>query len=381
VNGKLTFDAAPPPGTVNFGVGQPSADLLPADLVRQAADAFLDRARPGELNYGERQGDASFRTALAGFLSSEYGAPVTAGSLFVSTGSSQALDYVCARFTRPGDTVIVEEPSYFLAFQIFRDHGLRIVPVPTDGDGMDVTALEDVLTRTRPALLYTIPSFHNPGGQSLSAGRRRRVAELSREHDFVVAADEVYQLLWYGRPPPPAMGTLLGTGNILSLGSFSKIMAPGLRLGWIQAAPALMEVLVDSGAVNSGGSLNQFTSIVMREAIERGLQTAFLERLRKAYAGRVEAMDAALREHLGGRARWQRPGGGYFFWLELDAAVDTAALREQAARFEVGFQPGTNFSSRGALGNCLRLSFAHYGEAEIRDGISRLARLLDAAGL
>jgi len=379
VNGKLTFDAAPPPGTVNFGVGQPSADLLPAGLVQQAADAFLEHARPGELNYGERQGDASFRASLAGFLSSEYAAPVTAGSLFVSTGSSQALDYVCQRFTQPGDTVVVEEPSYFLAFQIFRDHGLRIVPVPTDADGMDIAALENVLTRTRPALLYTIPSFHNPGGQSLSAERRRRIAQLSREHDFVVAADEVYQLLWYERPPPPAMGTLLETGNIVSLGSFSKIMAPGLRLGWIQAAPALMEVLVDSGAINSGGSMNQFTSIVMREAIEHGLQTAFLQRLRTTYAGRVDAMDTALREHLGERARWLRPGGGYFFWLELDESVDTAALREQAARFKVGFQPGGNFSSTGALNNCLRLSFAHYHEDEIRDGIVRLARLFDAA--
>ncbi|MDX1380176.1 MAG: PLP-dependent aminotransferase family protein [Xanthomonadales bacterium] len=379
MNRKLTFDTAPPPGTVNFGVGQPSADLLPASLVRQAADAFLEHAGPGELNYGERQGDASFRAALAGFLSSEYAAPVTAGSLFVSTGSSQALDYVCARFTQPGDTVVVEEPSYFLAFQIFRDHGLRILPVPTDADGMVVAALEEVLTRTRPALLYTIPSFHNPGGQSLSAGRRRRIAQLSREHDFVVAADEVYQLLWYERPPPPAMGTLLEAGNILSLGSFSKIMAPGLRLGWIQAAPALMEVLVDSGAVNSGGSMNQFTSIVMREAIEQGLQAAFLQRLRTTYARRVEAMDTALREQVGDRARWLRPGGGYFYWLELDESVDTAALREHAARFEVGFQPGVNFSSRGALRNCLRLSFAHYPEDEIRDGVGRLARLFDEA--
>lgn len=375
---KLTFDTAPPPGTINFGIGQPSGDLLPADLIRQAADAFLACARPADLNYGERQGDASFRAALAGFLSTEYGAPVDAGSLFATTGSSQALDYVCARFTQPGDVVVVEEPSYFLAFRIFQDHGLDIVPVPLDDDGMDLDRLEEVLTRTRPRLVYTIPSFHNPGGQSLTAGRRRRLVELSRQRDFIVAADEVYQLLWYDQPPPPAMGTMIGSGNVLSLGSFSKIMAPGLRLGWVQAAPHLMERLLDSGAVNSGGSFNQFTSLVMREAIQHGLQAAFLLRLRQAYARRVEAMDSALHEHLGGRARWLRPGGGYFFWLQLDESVDTAALRAEAPRFEVGFQPGANFSPRGALNNCLRLSFAFYHEEEIRDGVARLARLLDA---
>jgi len=375
---KLTFETASPPGTINFGIGQPSADLLPADLIRKAADAFLEHAQPAELNYGERQGDRSFRRVLARFLGSEYGAAVDAESLFVTTGSSQALDYVCARFTRPGDVVVVEEPSYFLAFQIFRDHGLEIVPVPLDAHGMRLDALEQVLGEHRPALLYTIPSFHNPGGQSLAADRRRRIAELSREHGFVVAADEVYQLLWYERPPPAAMGTLTGTGNVLSLGSFSKIMAPGLRLGWIQAAPALMERLLDSGAINSGGSFNQFTSIIMREAIESGQQTAFLQRLRQTYADRVEAMDTTLQRHFAGRARWLRPGGGYFFWLEFDRDVDTAALREAAPAHEIGFQPGVNFSPRAALGNCLRLSFAHYREDEIREGIERLARLFES---
>jgi DNA-binding transcriptional MocR family regulator len=380
MNSKLTFDTAPPPGTINFGIGQPSGDLLPAGLIRSACDGFLADALPAELNYGERQGERSFREALAGFLQAEYGTVVDTESLFVTTGSSQALDYVCARFTQPGDVVITEEPSYFLAFQIFRDHGLDIVPVPVDGHGMDIDRLEEVLTRTKPRLVYTIPSFHNPGGHSLSERRRRRLAELSREHDFVVAADEVYQLLWYERPPPPAMGTMIDEGNILSLGSFSKIMAPGLRLGWIQTAPDQMERLLDSGAINSGGSFNQFTSMVMREAIESGLQADFLQQLRTAYANRVEAMDSALQRHLSGHARWLRPGGGYFFWLELEESVDASVLRARASDYEVGFQPGTNFSPRGHLANCLRLSFAHYGEEQIRDGISRLARLLDNWG-
>ena len=374
---KITFDVAGDPDTINFGIGQPSEDLLPVGLMRSAAEGFLAEASPQELNYGERQGDAAFRRALAGLLSDEYAAKVEADSLFVTAGNSQALDFVCALFTRPGDTVIVEEPSYFLAFHIFEDHGLNIVPVPLDGDGMDMDLLETVLKRTNPTLLYTIPSYQNPRGQSMSAERRRRLADLSREHDFIIAADEVYQMLWYREPPPPALGTLAERGNILSLGSFSKILAPGLRLGWIQTSQPLMERLLDSGVINSGGSFNHFTSLVVREAIEHGLQRAFLEQLREIYTRRVEVMDEALQMHFHGRARWQKPRGGYFFWLEFDDGIDTAALRAAADQYQTGFQPGQNSSSRGALKNCLRLSFAHYGEDDIREGIRRLERLFE----
>jgi len=377
---KVTFDVAGDPDSINFGIGQPSLDLLPVELLRKAADAFLANASPQDLNYGERQGDAAFRSALAGFLSAEYGATVSADSLFVTAGNSQALDFVCSVFTRPGDTVIVEEPSYFLAFRIFEDHGLNIVPVPLDEEGISIDRLENVLARTKTALLYTIPSFQNPCGRSLSVSRRRRLAELSREFDFVVVADEVYQMLWYDAPPPPALGTLIGDGKILSLGSFSKILAPGLRLGWIQTSDGLMERLLESGVINSGGSFNQFTSLVVREAIERGLQAPFVERLRAAYARRVEVMDQSLRQHFGKNARWHKPGGGYFFWLEFEEGFDATALRTAANDYRTGFQPGQNSSSQGKLKNCLRLSFAHYSEDEIREGIERLARLVQARG-
>jgi 2-aminoadipate transaminase len=374
---KVTFDIAGDPDVINFGIGQPSGDLLPVELVRTAAERFLRSAEPRELNYGDRPGDSTFREALAGFLTGEYGAQVAADDLFVTAGNSQALDFVCSRFTRPGDTVIVEEPSYFLAFKIFTDHGLDIVPVPLDQHGMDIDALEAVLKRTKPTLLYTIPSFQNPGGQSMSAARRRRLAELSREHDFVVVADEVYQMLWYDSPPPPALGTLTNRGHVLSLGSFSKILAPGMRLGWIQAAEPLMQRLLDSGVINSGGSFNQFTSLVVREALKSGLQAAFVQQLRETYARRVDVMDQALQTHFGGRARWRKPCGGYFFWLEFGAGMDTTALRAQADDYQTGFQPGQNSSSGGGLKNCLRLSFAHYGEEDIRAGVERLGQLFD----
>ena len=208
--------------------------------------------------------------------------------------------------------------------------------------------------------------------------------ELSRRHDFFIVADEVYQLLHYGEPPPPALGSrvreLGADGRVLSLGSFSKILAPGLRLGWIQAAPRQVERLLAHGTVRSGGSLNHFTSHVVRHAIELGLQDRHLAFLRTAYRARVHAMDRALHEHLGDLACWQRPEGGYFFWLELDPARDTRPLRPRAMERATGFQPGTVFSCRGGLRHCLRLSFAHYGEADIATGIARLAGVLRGAG-
>lgn len=373
---KVTFDGEAPAGVINLGIGQPSADLLPVDLLRKACGDFLEVVQPQELNYGEKQGDIRFRESLADFLSLAYGAEVTPGSLFLTTGNSQAIDFVCERFTRPGDTVFVEQPSYFLAFEIFKDHGLNIVSIPMDPDGLVIEALEHALERSKPALLYTIPSFSNPGGQTMTASRRERLVDLSREHDFVIAADEVYQMLPYFGDVPPALGTMIERGNVASMGTFSKIMAPGLRLGWLQASQHLMDIALESGWVNSGGSVNHVTSHIVRHAIDMGLQESFIDHLRRSYRGRVLAMEESLEEHLRGHARWVRPDGGYFFWLEMNADINARKLRSKSFDFGVGFQPGEIFTSTGDCKNFIRLSFAHYGEDDIREGVGRLARLL-----
>ncbi len=373
---RVTFDGAPAAGSINFGVGQPSADLLPVDLIRTAADDYLRNALPVELNYGEKQGDPRFRETLASFLSKGYGETVTARSLFVTAGASQALDLVCSQFTKPNDTIFVEEPTYFLAFRILSGHGLNIVGIPVDEDGLDIDRLEVELRKKRPRLLYTIPSFHNPAGCTMSSARREKLVELSRKHDFLIVADEVYRLLSYYDRPPATLGSLAESGTILSLGSFSKILAPGLRLGWIQTSPQLVERLIANGVVNGGGCLNHFTSNVVRHAIELGLQEAHLTRLRETYRRRVETMDLALHEHLEGAASWRRPAGGYYFWLELAETINATELRSRATEYQTGFQPGEYFSSRGGLRNCLRLSVAHYDDAAIREGVPRLAALL-----
>ena len=179
-----TFDGAPEQGTINFSVGQPSADLLPLKLLQGACERYFAGAQPLELNYGERQGDARFRAALAAFLRDAGGGDVDPQSLMLTGGISQALDFACSRLTRPGDTVFVEEPSYPYAFPIFRDHGLKIVGIPLDGDGMDLAECERQLAQHHPKLLYTIPAYNNPTGQTLGQERRERLVELSREARF-----------------------------------------------------------------------------------------------------------------------------------------------------------------------------------------------------
>jgi DNA-binding transcriptional MocR family regulator len=227
--------------------------------------------------------------------------------------------------------------------------------------------------------LYTIPAYNNPTGQTMSRERRERLVALSRKHGFIIAADEVYQLLHHGTQPPPSFGTLIEQGNVLSFGSFSKILAPGLRLGWIQTNAELMGVLTASGVLVSGGNFNHFTSHIVRQLIEGGELISFVAQLRKNYAARAEAMDKALHTHLADIATWQKPQGGYFFWLTLPAHIDTEDLQAAAREAGTGFLSGTTCSTAGGLRNCLRLSFAHYTVPDIHDGIGRLARALRAA--
>jgi 2-aminoadipate transaminase len=373
----VTFDGAPPPGTINFGVGQPSADLLPVEVVREAMQSFLAEAQPFDLNYGVPRGDTRFLDALAAFLTENYGVVASPDSLFATGGNSQAMSLVSTVFAKPGDTVFVEEPSYFLAFKIFRDHHLNIVGIPMDDDGPNMDELEAALGQHSPAFFYTIPSYHNPTGLSSSAERRQKVVELARSHNLLVVADEPYQLLYYYGDPPPAYGTMIDSDIVISLGSYSKILAPAMRLGWIQTSEALIQRILRIGLIHSGGCINHISSHVARHAMTRGLLDAHLEKLRDTYRGRVEAMDAALKEHFDGIAEWTRPDGGYFFWLRFEEGIDTAPMKDKALKLETGFTAGTLFSGEHQLRNYLRLSFAHYSESDIHEGVARLRLLFD----
>ena len=297
----------------------------------------------------------------------------------VTAGASQALDLVCTRFTKPGDTIFVEEPTYFLALDVFRDHGLQVIGIPIDGDGLRTDALEDALTRHTPALLYTIPSFQNPTGVTMSAARREALVAISRAHDLLIVADEVYHLLDFGAAPPRPLASYAQDAGVLAFGSFSKICAPGLRLGWIHSAPARLQTLMRSGLVQSGGGLNPFTSGVVRSLLDLGLADTALDALRAMYKERSAMLCRALRDKLP-TATFIEPRGGYFVWVELPNDMHAAALWPCAKAEGVTFHPGGRFISRDGFAQAMRLSFAHYDAPTLVDGAERLARAMVGYG-
>ncbi len=363
-----------PSGTIDLGLGDPQLSTLPLELIRTAARSRLERGDRAFLQYGVQQGDGRFRQALAGFLSRSYGAPVDPERLFITNGASGALDLVCSLYTQPGDTVFVEEPSYFLALKMLKDHGLRLVPVETDADGLSIESLEQRLAQVHPKFLYTVPTFQNPSGRTLSRERRQRLAALSRERDFLVVADEVYHGLAYAAPPPPALALFTEAGNVISLGSFSKILAPGLRLGWVQSDAGRIERLANCGLLESGGGLNPFASAIAGEILESGGLEANLARLISVHRARIAAMHTSLRKHLP-QAEYSPPQGGYFFWVRLPG-VDTIRLQMKAREFEVDFRPGPLFSSRDGLHEYLRVCFVFNEAEQSEEGLARLGRCL-----
>ncbi len=363
-----------PPGMIDFAAGQPSPALLPLALLRKAAANRLTGNDAPFLAYGAEQGDGYFRAALAGFLSEHYHVPVDADELFVTAGASMGLDLLCTLFAVPGDTIFVEEPSYFLALRIFADHHLKIISLPMDAGGLIIEALEEKLTRHRPAFLYTIPTFHNPSSVTLEARRRERLVELSRKYNFLIIADEVYHLLNYApEPPPPPLASFINSDTVLALGSFSKILAPGLRLGWVQAGPQLLKRIIGCGLLDSGGGLNPFASALVRSALEMGLQRTQLTTLKATYSERKVALSKALKEYLPDTVRFIEPDGGFFIWLVFPDGVDTVPLGVEARRKHVGYLPGVKFSSARGLKNCARLSFSYFDIPQLVEGARRLA--------
>jgi DNA-binding transcriptional MocR family regulator len=371
-------------GVIDLGVGQPDASVFPVDALRRAADrCFTGEAPDAFLQYGAEHGDGTHRLELATYLTSAYGIPIQPEHLFTTNGNSQALDLVCAVFTRPGDVVIVEEPTYFLALDILADHGLTVVGVPIDDEGIAVDLLESALGEIyeggrRAGFIYTIPASQNPTGITATAGRRASLVEIANRYRTLVVADEVYQLLSYDGPDIPPMSAWVGHGNVVSLGTFSKILAPGLRLGWVHGTPEVVDRLAASGLVLSGGGLNPATSALVTEVIRSGDLTSHVEFLCAEYRRRVDVMDRTLRATMPEGVTWHRPDGGYFFWLRLPDGTDGAELRRRASLADVDVRQGILFSSQGAQQRFIRLSISYYRDEDIVEGVTRLGGVMSA---
>lgn len=365
-----------PPDMIHLGIGQPSSSLLPLKEMEQAAAHCLSKKNSFFLAYGEAQGNEAFRQTLAQFLTSQYPNSVSARDLFITNGNSQALDFICTLFTNPGDTVLVEEPSYYLALKIFADRRLNIVSIPVDEKGIDTDLLQQKLETLKPAFLYTIPVYHNPSGVTLSMKRRKQLVQISAHNNLLVIADEVYHFLNYLDDPPLPMGTWKDQCPVISLGSFSKILAPGLRLGWIQTNQDMAKKMSKSGLVVSGGGLNPFVSEIVNSFITLGTLKTNIKTLKDIYHKRLETFYDRLGQDLPENAVFHKPKGGYFIWVKLPGPIDTKLLRPTARKHHVDFMPGHMFSNTDRLKNYMRLSFAFYDEKELEQGSKRLGQVI-----
>lgn len=365
-----------PPGYIDLGLGDPQFSLLPQDLLRQAAEERLGQNDPGFLQYGAERGDGTFLHSLAKFLSHGYLYPVEPDGLFITNGASMGLHLICTLFTKPGDTVFVEEPTYFLALRIFADHELRLVPIRTDENGLVTEHLEEKLAESRPKFLYIIPTYQNPTGRTLPLDRRQRLVSLSSQYDFLVVADEVYHFLGYSGQTPRPFAAETGAGKVISVGSFSKILAPGLRLGWIQADEKIIHRFINCGLLDSGGGMNPFTSAIVCQVLETGGLERNISKLVDIYRSRVAVMDAMLHKYLPD-VEYVLPKGGYFFWIRLPNRINSTDLQRRAEDFKVGFRPGTLFSCQGGMQEYIRLSYVFYEPDELEQGVLRLKRSLE----
>jgi DNA-binding transcriptional MocR family regulator len=369
----------PPEDFIDLGIGNPDNSLLPLNLLQRSVDSFFTTEDKRPLQYGYAQGDGYFREALGNYLSKAYGMVVDPSLLFVTTGASPALDLLCSLFTQPDDIVFVEEPTYFLALRIFNDHRLKVVPIPRNDDDLFIEILEKKAIELNPKLIYIIPTFQNPSGHTFSERQREKIISLAQRRNIILVADEVYHLLAYDQlPPKPLAAYAESVEQIISVNSFSKILAPGIRLGWIQAHTNIINRLVDSGLLESGGGLSPFSSALIRHLIESGDLEENIKNLRQEYSIRLDAMGVAILRYLP-ESRWVLPQGGFFFWIRLPG-IDGTELRNRAKKHKVGLRQGQLFSSQRGLKEFIRLSFCFYPPNEIDEGIFRLNKCLKSLG-
>eukprot|EP01029_Cantina_marsupialis_P029344 TRINITY_DN780141_c0_g1_i1.p1 TRINITY_DN780141_c0_g1~~TRINITY_DN780141_c0_g1_i1.p1 ORF type:complete len:428 (-),score=117.07 TRINITY_DN780141_c0_g1_i1:99-1382(-) len=372
-------------GSINFGCGQPSPSLLP---LKEFQEACFDRfAKVGNeslfLQYGNAQGYKDFRQDLSEFLKDDYKMNVDPDTLFVTSGISQAIHLVASAYLKPKSTIFVEDPTYFLAKGIFNEAvaDVNIIGIPVDENGMKMDIVQQYLDDgIIPDMIYTIPVFQNPCGVHLSKSNREEMVKMAYEHDFLILADEPYQMLSYFDEDVPACMASFDEGGdrVIALGSFSKILAPGLRLGWLQASEKHIKRLQGHGVLFSGGGLNPVMSGFVHSCIQTGILTDHISNLKSVYGERVRVLCDSLRKYIPD-AEFYEPSGGYFVWVELPKHIETTRLLMEFCKPNgIEFAPGRRCAMSDKLSNCLRLSFAFYNSEEIEMGIQRLAECIEA---
>jgi 2-aminoadipate transaminase len=367
------------PYIVELGVGQPDPELLPRKAIEQATTAALESGWT-PLAYGANAGPESLLSQLSRRISAAE-REVSLDEIIVTGGNSQALDELCTLLAQPGDAVLVESPSYNLALEILRDHHLTLVPVPFDEEGLVPMAVGEVASSlrqkgVRPAFLYTIPTFHNPTGISLTLPRRHELLEVAASVDLPIVEDDVYRDLVYDGAAPPSLWALDRSDVVIRIGTFSKILAPGLRVGWMTAPRAIIGQLANDGLRMSGGGVSHFSAMTAGELMAAHELEPHLESLRSVYRERRDALSAAFNDLIP-EAEHQLPAGGYFLWLRLPGSIDTEALLVAAEGAGVAYVPGQRFYIDRSHSAELRVSFSMYSVDRLHDGVAHLREALD----
>jgi DNA-binding transcriptional MocR family regulator len=368
---------AVPSDIISLAYGMPDPILFPtAGLAAAAEEALRDPARYAvALQYSNVGGNPLLLTELGQKLEAEEGRPVEAGSLAMTNGSSQAIALVVQALAAPGDVCLCEAPTFLGTIHHIRFQGVRTVPVALDDEGLEVEALEGKIQQlesagTPPRFLYTIPTFNNPAGVTMSLARRRALLDIVARHGVPVIEDDAYRDLRFEGEPVPTLHALDRDGLVVRLGTFSKIVAPGVRLGFVLADPAVIERVL---AFKAEGSTNGFASMVVGTFMKTGGLAAHIQTLRTAYRARRDAMYEALAREMPAGVTWTRTEGGFFLWLTLPSKTDMTKVHARAAEERVVALAGTECFPDGRGTHNLRLSFSLQPADLIAEGIRRLA--------
>jgi len=372
------------PGIISFAGGFPDPAMFDVEGIREASNAALANEPGAALQYGATEGYQPLREQLAAFMTSKGSQNLTADNLIVTTGSQQALDLLGKTMISPGDKVIVEGPTFLATIQCFRLYGAHLISAPIDANGVQVDKLEALIAEHKPKLVYLIPTFGNPSGAMLSLERRKQVLELAVRYQTLVVEDDPYGDLYFQDAPPPSLlalsHTVPGSRDWLAhCGSLSKVLSPGLRVGWLVAPPDLLGKATMCKQF-SDAHTSTFAQATAAQYLKAGRMPATLARVRSVYAQRAEAMGEALRRELGAAIEFVPPQGGLFVWARLTGAggksTDGAALAQRAIEKGVAFVPGVPFYATNPDRATLRLSFATADPQKIAEGVARLGQAL-----
>jgi 2-aminoadipate transaminase len=382
------FTKPPVPVTYDFDQGVPAPELYPLDDLVHYAAAALDKFGPSACAYvgGEgyeelSYGSAGLRQVLADRIRQRQGRDVGPQGVMLFNGSAQGLATLAATFCEPGDGVVVEALSFPFMVGYLASTGAELATVPLDHEGMDVDALEKVLDGfdergVRPKLVYTIPTYQVPTGTCLSLTRREQLVDLVRRRGVILVEDNCYYDIHYEQPPPPTLFSLDDSGLVLQSDSFSKILAPGLRMGWVTGVPAAIAAVAK---VRQDLGVSQWLARALELYVADGKLDVHIESLRAAYRRKRDIALAALREHCAPWVRFQVPQGGIYFWLEMSDAVDWDTVRDRVAQEGVACRPGERFTGDDSGRRFLRMAYLQVPEQEITRGVAALGRALAAS--